>query len=40
MSKEQYLAQHGERKETLLTLLHDTQTFMEQQGKREDADAL
>ena len=40
MSKEQYLAQHGERKEKLLTLLHDTQTFMTAQGKEGDAQAL
>ncbi len=40
MSKEQYLAQHGERKEKLLTLLHDVQTFMTAQGKEGDAQAL
>ena len=40
MSKEQYLVQHGERKEKLLTLLHDVQTFMTAQGKEGDAQAL
>ena len=40
MRKEEYLAQHGARKEKLLALLDDAQKFMVVQEKPEDAAAL